>query len=597
MGTLAGPGVGARSFVEICFETTWGVMPAGDDLGGVIVAGSGRAMLMTSESVQLNVGELVSASLNPLRGVKNTIRGNSDAGGDINFEFSPDWMYSNMLKQASTEGASLGAAAAGTGRYMKVAGYRGDLGLQVQATQAVGAATLLLKGDYDIANAWPTPAANTSILAVQRDSNGYLVGTNSDQWDGTGVGAFTANTNGLHTLTFDAVTVNTYMKNAWVFPGDSVAWANAYLHYFELGPNLPVGLCVDIMRDISLFVYTGMKINTVTMNMNAGEIVNGTFGMLGKEENCGGKLLAEVENLNAANLSISDIRIFNDGVDIADGAPQGGSAFGDMLIGHEGGVAYTGLALAASAAYPYQGTITFAGASITLGTDPVTAAPGLGYFTGTPVSPETTRANDGAGNAVDLQAAIPDVPPYSYFEGQGYQYSGYVRDADSYGVGDQEFEIVNATFTLDNGLFTDKFVLGSRFRAMLPEQQRNVTGTLTFEFDNLLQYRKFYDGTEFAFDIRLVSQDTQSGWFDGGTENLPYSSVFYFAKCKYNGTTPNADGPDLIITDFPFRSTIKSGVSGGTQGANFTGSALTDEMSFTELTYWTTTDETADFWA
>lgn len=72
------------------------------------------------------------------------------------------------------------------------------------------------------------------------------------------------------------------------------------------------------MRDIALFVYTGIKVGTWTMNFNAGEIVNGTFTLVGKEEFCGGLLTTAVANnvvtppvvAAARTLVINDGRIF-----------------------------------------------------------------------------------------------------------------------------------------------------------------------------------------------------------------------------------------------------------------------------------------------
>lgn len=219
-----------------------------------------------------------------------------------------------------------------------------------------------------------------------------------------------------------------------------------------------------------------------------------------------------------------------------------------------------------------------------------TARNSWGYFANTPVVPMSSRACTNALGVVDLRSTMQDLPPYSFFEANilmssGLAHTGVVGGTvDSEGrQGLEEIEVMKATFTVENNLYKDKYALGSRFRVKLIEQKRAVTGTLSFEFDNLNQYRKFFDGRIFQFVIKCISLDPDKGNC-GGTAAfpVPYSTCFYFNKCKYTGATPTANGPDMIMTDMPFTAYVDPGSS--------------TSKAFTELAVWMTNGRTIELW-
>lgn len=621
-----GPAVGSKSWISIINETTYGRLRIGTDIGALVTAGETECFIpFTTESVANTINMLESATLDPTRGALNTIRGTSDITGDIAFELRGQG-YGQLIKMAMGDGSS------GSANYISIPDCRGDIPIQVDGFHAAGVGTTLLnvKCPRTVIEDWDalvTAAAGTAVLYhVERDPiSGLLFARSSGA-----LLAVAVNPKGnagdptcWHDITMPVATglPDDAYDGAWCFPSDSTLCVNAVLHYLELGVDLSIGLNVDIMRDIALFVYTGMKIGTWTMNFNAGEIVNGTFTMVGKEEFCGGLLTTQIANnarlagapvVAARTIVVDDARIFCNYPNAV--APN--TLTSTLMLGHEGEIQYTNAVLSATlntdvgmdTAVPVSITTPASVAgSISEGTDQIGivawadwAALGRqlwGYFVGTPVVPMSTRAcipGAGAGaGPQNLRNTMVDLPPYSFFEATVLMDTGLANAAPApppvgYNTegrqGLEELEVMKATFTLEQNLYKDKYALGSRYRVKLVEQKRAVTGTLSFEFDNLNQYRKFFDGRFFQFIIKCISIDPDDGNC-GGTAAfpVPYSTCFYFNKCKYTGATPTANGPDMIMTDMPFTAYVDSGSA--------------TSKAFTELAVWMTNGRTTGLWA
>ena len=603
-----GPGVGAKSWLTIINETTYGRLRIGTDMGALIAANETECYIpFVSESISHTINALESATLDPTRGALNSIRGTSDIGGDINVELRGQG-YGQLIKMVMGEGAS------GSANYLMIDSCRGDIAIQIDGLHAIGDVAIHFKAPREIMADWATlfNVGGGTFSHIERDAVGLLV--KKDLVFGAGDVIVSGNAGDpafWHQIEVAALIAGDLpvKDNAWAFPTDAVKFAGCYLHYLELGTDLPVGLNVDVMRDIALFVYTGMKIGTWTMNFNANEIVKGTFSFIGREELCGGVLTSEVNNtiaipLAVTNVPISDARIF---------CNYPGTT-SKMMIGHEGDIFYTlpsplsaTLNTDAGMDDPVPVTIqTPASAlgAIREGTDQV-GHPALGwadwpsvagrvlwgYFKGNAVVPMTGRACTAAGPA-DLRNTLVDLPPYSFFEANVLMSTGLVNDDPAAVVlpiktagrqGLEEIEVMNASFTLENNLYTDKYALGSRFRVKTIEQRRTLTGTLSFEFDNLVQYRKFFDGRMFSFIIKCISIDPDKGFCGTGTVDVPYSTCFYFPKCKYTGATPTSDGPDMIMTDMPFSAFVDPGSASA--------------KPFTELAVWMTNARSIALWA
>jgi len=141
---------------------------------------------------------------------------------------------------------------------------------------------------------------------------------------------------------------------------------------------------------------------------------------------------------------------------------------------------------------------------------------------------------------------------------------------------------MSATWTVNNNIYGEKYELGSRDRIMTFGQRRTVEGSFSVEFDNLIQYRKYVDGTEFSFMIRCISEDTSRGLISNVRTAIPYSTCFYLRRCKYTGGTPNASDESLIVADMPFRA------------HNYVGDS--SNKPFTEVCVWFTNKRSGDLW-
>lgn len=111
--------------------------------------------------------------------------------------------------------------------------------------------------------------------------------------------------------------------------------------------------------------------------------------------------------------------------------------------------------------------------------------------------------------------------------------------------------IMGWTATITNNLFGDKYHLGKRTRAKLPEQKRTVEGTLTVEFDNLDLYRRFLNGTQgniiMIFTSPSYITDTVLG--DSSTQ---YSLTVRQPEIEFNGTTPVTADEGIITVEMPY---------------------------------------------
>jgi hypothetical protein len=107
-------------------------------------------------------------------------------------------------------------------------------------------------------------------------------------------------------------------------------------------------------------------------------------------------------------------------------------------------------------------------------------------------------------------------------------------------------EISGFSISLANNLAEDKGALGSASRVALPRSGfREVTGTLSAEFDNLLNYNRFINGTETVLKLSFVSDNHCAGTTD-------YQLDIHLPRVVFTGNTPTVGGPDLIYHDLPF---------------------------------------------
>lgn len=451
----------------------------------------------TSESIQNNIGKLVSNALQPQRAVLDVVRGTSDIAGDIAYEQHTNG-YGVFYKHALGDVITLELT-------------DGGVGAQMAANATAGATTLTLRANNVNAH-WPTAGAGT---IVSRNSSGNLV---SDFF------TYTGKTDGTALTGVSGLGINVIQGDR-LFQTDATNYVGVYTHYYECGATLPAGMTIEAGRDVVYFTYSGMKVNQLAETFNAQEFLTGTFSMIGRSEASG----ADTQKAIIAGDSTVMLRygsyILQDGTGLA-GFRQRNAA-GTMLgtltyklqVEDDNDVTYTGITINAN------GTAVLFGIP-TSGTGSIPHS----HAVGVPVAPASTAA--------ESTLTPPSTEPLVSFQ------AGFYLDSSFQ-------EALSVNYTLNNNLFADKFQLGDRFRAQIPEQRREVTGSVSIEFDNLIMYRKFVNSTATELEIRIVD-DSVTGQI--GSTGVYRQKNHIFPKCKFEGTTPTAGGPDVINMDMPFQA-------------------------------------------
>ena len=569
MGTFGRIAIGARGQLSYGEEVAW----------GIAVAPTQRLDFKT-ESFSNEIGNLLSEALDPSRGISKRVRGVSNISGDIGFEQNTQG-YETLYKH-------------GLGDYQTMA--KVDGGVRTQLTVAfVSGGTTLTVGDSSVFEA--TPSTDWGLIAVYKDATTGLLTTTNITYSALATGT-------TITITDPAVNIP---KGAWImqrYIGADDFWDSVYTHYIEAAKDLPVGTTWEVGRDVAYFVYSGAKVNTLENTFTAQEILQGTFSFIGKGEYVGGDLYAAIsagattltmKNYTTTHSATINAAVFTGGG--IDDATSGGTYVGTTekhyvaLISlaaatdefdwsDDGGVTWTtGVAITGAAQALSDGvTITFAattghtladqwdfvtgdiigfnpaGSTIQIESENEITYTGVnaynGVITGIPGSGTGSITVD---HAVDVPVvpqlswgtptAPPETDPLSSFQAAIY-------------VDGVAQEVLSATFTLNNNLFADKFQLGDRFRAGLPEQQRTVEGSLNVEFDDVILYKKYINGVAAFFEIRCIDDSARLDSL--AVDTAPAAHWVYGQKhcilpnIEYTGTTPQIGGPDQITHDLPF---------------------------------------------
>lgn len=449
-----------------------------------------------SESIANAINSLVSNSLQPSRAVPNIVRGNSNIGGDIAYE-------QNSTGQATFFKHALG-------NEITLLATDGGIRGQVEFNAASGDTQLVLRAS-NVSPSWPSAGYGT---VVSRDTGGALV---SDVFRWTGFGDSTCT--GVTGLGINVI------KGDRVFLTDSTNYVGVYTHYLEAGRTLPTSLTIEVGRDIVYFTYTGCRINQLAETFNAGDILTGTWSVIGRVEASGADTQAVVSPGDTTVTLKTGTFFLQDGTGIVGfrqhtpgGVPLGSLSYYLQIEG-ENDITYT--------AY----TINANGSAVIYGIP----ASGTGAITrshpaNVPIAPQSTAAES-------LLTPTTQEPLISFQAGM------YMNSVFQ--------EVLSASYTLNNNLFADKYQLGDRFRAQIPEQKREVTGTLSTEFDDLVLYRKFVNSVAVELEIRTVD-DGAFGLI--GSTGVYRQKHIIFTKVKYSGTTPLIGGPDVIKVDGPFQA-------------------------------------------
>ena|SRR5688500_12911218 len=113
-------------------------------------------------------------------------------------------------------------------------------------------------------------------------------------------------------------------------------------------------------------------------------------------------------------------------------------------------------------------------------------------------------------------------------------------------VGGASFDVVrDVTVTCDNGLKTDRhFIRSSSLKKeQLEAALRNITFSLTADWDSMAQYNRYVSATAAGTLAQIVL--TWQGPTLIGTASYPTFTVTIPAA-RFDGSTPNVGGPDLL---------------------------------------------------
>lgn len=621
MGTFGRIAIGARGQLSYGEETNWGdaVPPT-------------QRIEFKTESFNNEIGALLSEALDPSRGISKQIQGVSNISGDVAIEQNTEG-YETLYKHALGDSVTINKC---------------DGGIRARVTSPYTSGGSTVTTDATDAD-WLTPAVDTAIVAVYKDSTTGLLTVESSE-------VYTNISSGVFTLSA-SFSVNLPV-GAWIFQANDHAteWQNVYTHYIEAARDLPAGITWEVGRDVAFFVYSGAKVNTVENTFTAQEILQGTFSFLGKAEYAGADLLnseaigsttLELTNYTAQYSDIGyafqdDGGSFTDftteanddttnDVDIWPAAPAQDDAFyfGSTSQFDSVGIDLTtqGVGTTTTTVWEYWNgsawtTLTF----LSQGVDDFTEAVGYYINAFTPPSNWATTAVDsvtaywirarqsaatpawtviplcrrlyldmrligfapagtvqvGAENDITYTSITID-PVSETAQLNGVPATGAASLSVAHSAGEPVVpqvswdtpadppttdplssfqaavyidgvaqEVLSATFTLNNNLYADKFQLGDRYRAGLPEQQRTVEGSINVEFDDMILYHKYINGTEAFFEIRCVDDSERIDTSAAAGREVYRQKHCIFPVIKYTGTTPQIGGPDQITHDMPF---------------------------------------------
>lgn len=500
MGKTGGFAIGARAKIVVGEESTYGTF--------VPVSSRDIALegLITSEAIANEIGDLRSGALRPDRGLAKRVRGTSSVGGAINYEQNPNGLQA-LYKHAF-------------GRHTVIEGANGGIRGILNAAVATVDATMAVKVRTDAdGNAFPTGGGALSLVY-----NHPTIDDNRKTDAVTYASAAYVSATKIVTFTF-ATTAGaagldeTVHKGAWCFlrkvvgaPSTPDEWDEVYTHVFEAGKELAkktgnagatlsTSLTVEVGRDVAVFTYAGMKANSMTETNTAGEMLTGSVDLLGRSEYIGTVLDA-------------DSTVGQTSITVKATSDEFGEfpASGSIIVGKEKNITYTGKTATTLTGIPASGSNSLE----------------LAHVAGEPVGIETTAT-----------AVAATTDPFSSFEAVLF-------------IGGEEQEVSSCEWTLSNDIFADKFQLGKRFRAQAPEQGRTTEGTMNVEFDDLVLYRKFVDGTEFALEVRTTSESQVINSAAASANEVAFQKHIIFPNAEYTGTTPQAGDQGIITHDLPF---------------------------------------------
>ncbi len=275
-----GPAIGARGQIGFSQEGEWGKkLPTPNFF-----------IEMVNESVVSELGSLVSNALRADRAVHKSIRGVESAGGDIAVEVVAEGlgkMFKHALGSVETTRVDDAFAIVVTDGSVTSA----LLTISVNASGLATNLTVALTGGTGTGvNIDLGDSTSDTIGELMAEINGGATGLaaySPDSYQGGGTAQTLESTD--YATSTDASNLLQAVAAVELIGGPagtkdflvSFGWG-VYSHLIDAAPTLPVGLTMEIGRDIAAFTYSGCKVNTLTLTAETGEIFGGTFNVMAR---------------------------------------------------------------------------------------------------------------------------------------------------------------------------------------------------------------------------------------------------------------------------------------------------------------------------
>lgn len=290
MVQTVGPAVGGKGQIGFSEESKWGYP----------VSPPNKFIEFTSESIVSEYTNLVSDAVRADRAIHKQRIGAESAGGDMNFEVSPEgfgtlFKHSCGKKRTKRIDQAFILVYSGSDTDVTITitssaivSSNGDLNISLAATQSAIMTAINAVGDWACYAPWGDGTAGAG--------GGYFsqpLASKTSAVTASGTEDYTVTGNLTSLLeTCSTVPIGTDPGTGLVFFPVNFVYG-IYEHTIDAHQDLPQGLTLEIGRDIAAFNYYGGKVNSLAMTLNPGEIITGTANILFKgASTCGDPAVA-----------------------------------------------------------------------------------------------------------------------------------------------------------------------------------------------------------------------------------------------------------------------------------------------------------------
>lgn len=323
--------------------------------------------------------------------------------------------------------------------------------------------------------------------------------------------------------------------------GTDPDWSGVWTHHLERGEELPTGLTVEVDRQAAVFIYSGMKVESVSLEFETNSIVTGTFTLIGQKEYIHDELKNDVPPVTHSSVSSgsSPGRVIEVKGKAAEHwpNPESGNSISGSSTGHSH-LNYVEVTIGEETNIKYvEKKVTKTDGTIDKIELELVDVSGSTY--GNDDEIERYHPQD---TSVALRTSIqeqdpevPDLTPLTSFETNVY-IDGTFEEA------------MSGSLTLNNNINGDKYGLGQKERFQLAPEDVELEASLTFEFDDAKHYKRFREAEYFPVEFKCISEAEASPI---GSTDVLSQAYYLLPHCKFSGSTPTVDDESFIQSDFP----------------------------------------------